>query len=175
MRSLRKYLESAWLALSYLTLALALVGASLAQADVKSERIVSAIDGSWVYDGFIYRGERYPNPNPGLRVVFTFYDDGTHRLYWSREGEPGFCERRGPYKFSEGITQLYIRVDWVNPDNHMSCASDPDMQIGRESTTAVSLTPEHLVLHMQLDGQPFYYLLKPIPVGKTALRKWHHL
>lgn len=121
---------------------------------------VPNITGQWQYDGFIYEGKTYPLPNPDLVLVFTFYDDGLTWLYWYRKNETGFCERLANYSVNqEGLKQ---KVIWVNPLNDQRCTQDPDMTAGLETITPFSVVDGVMRLHLDLNGQPLLYLLKPL-------------
>lgn len=115
--------------------------------------------GAWQYDGFLFEGHRYPNPNPDLELVFTFFEDGNSKLFWQRQNEPGFCERIAEYSLSENI--LTQKVIWVNPKNNAECGSDVDMQLGHESETEISIQGSELGFHFDLNGKPLLYILKP--------------
>ncbi len=118
--------------------------------------------GTWQYDGFLYAGHRYPNPNPDLELFFTFDTDGKSRLFWQRKNENVFCERVAEYRvFENRLTQ---KVIWVNPANAPECARDVDMQPGRESEIEVRIQGVDLVFLFDLDGKPFLYILKPAVV-----------
>ncbi|MGZ3723117.1 MAG: hypothetical protein ACXVA9_09315 [Bdellovibrionales bacterium] len=113
--------------------------------------------GDWHYDGFFYQNHRYPNPNPELKLVFTFSADHTERLYWKRDSETGFCERKGTWEFQDDV--LKQTVTWLNPDNDDSCSNDPDMQIGKATQNLIQIHETQLDLHMDLNGQDFIYIL----------------
>lgn len=118
--------------------------------------------GRWVYVGFIHDGKRFDRPNPDLMLFFSFNEEGIHQLYWSRRGEPGFCERRGPYHLEND--ELWQKVTWLNPKNDFSCGQDPDMQLNRETTNLVSLQDQELGIHMDLNGKEFIYLLQKVSI-----------
>jgi len=126
---------------------------------------VLTIVGTWQYAGFRYNGDLYPNPNPNLVLLFTFNADGTSHLIWSRKNEAGFCERRGEYRLDADV--LWQKTTWLNPANDRSCASDPDMQPGRETRTPILLSAEELAFILYLDGREFHYLLRPVPGALT--------
>lgn len=116
------------------------------------------IIGTWQYAGFRYNGDTYPNPNPNLVLKFSFDAEGNSHLIWYRTNEPGFCERRGEYRVNGD--ELWQKTTWVNPENDRSCASDPDMQLARETTTRFLLTADDLTFVLSLDGCDFFYLLR---------------
>jgi hypothetical protein len=117
--------------------------------------------GQWQYDGFFYDGHRYPNPNPDLDLTFTFNADGTDRLFYARKNESGFCERLADYRLED--EHLVQKITWTNPKNAGECGQDTDMQQGRETDTVLSLTPQELTFHLDLNGLPFLYILKRLP------------
>jgi hypothetical protein len=133
-------------------LCLLALGAS-AYADLNSD-----VAGNWQYDGFFYQGHRYPNPNPALKLTFTFNADQSERLYWKRDDEAGFCERKGTWSLQSDL--LNQTVTWLNPANDPSCAQDSDMQMGRATQNHISIDKDELSIHMDLNGQDFIYLLK---------------
>lgn len=114
--------------------------------------------GRWMYDGFFYEGNRFPNPNPDLELEFHFREDGVSRLYWERKGERGFCERLADYEITDG--ELRQRVTWVNPENASNCGNDPDMQNGRATTVPFVRKGQELWLNIGLSGKDFFYILK---------------
>lgn len=117
---------------------------------------------TWQYDGFFYQNHRYPNPNPELKLTFTFHDDHTARLYWKRDNETGFCERNGTWELKGD--SLNQNVTWLNPNNDPVCGKDPDMQLGRSTENKIDIATNaigtELNLHMQLNGNEFLYILK---------------
>lgn len=115
------------------------------------------IVGEWRYKGFIYRGQYYPNPNPKLDVEFKFNSDHTARLFWKREDEIGFCERKGDWWVKSEL--LIQSVTWLNPDNAPSCSQDPDMQMNRITENRIEISGTQLNLHLDLNGQDFIYIL----------------
>lgn len=117
-----------------------------------------SIIGTWQYAGFRYNGDTYPIPNPNLVLKFSFDTDGKSHLIWYRTNEPGFCEKRGEYQVRGD--ELWQKTTWVNPKNDRSCSSDPDMQLGRETTTRFQLSEGELVFVLNLDGRDFFYLLR---------------
>lgn len=121
---------------------------------------VPSIVGTWQYDGFLYDGHRYPNPNPSLELFFIFNSDGVSKLYWQRRNETAFCERLAKYTQSDNI--LWQKVIWINPNNSSECAKDVDMNLGQESTTTISIDKSELNFLFDLNGKAFLYILKRI-------------
>lgn len=119
----------------------------------------SVIEGTWKYDGFHYDGHRYPNPNPDLTLLFTFYGRSSSHLIWFRANESGFCERKGIFEIREN-ENLYQKVTWVNPANLGECGRDPDMQLHRETTVRFGVTEHELHLFLDLNGKEFIYILR---------------
>jgi hypothetical protein len=118
------------------------------------------IIGTWQYVGFQYEDRYYPNPNPNLILQFTFNDNLTSRLHWHRTNETGFCERLASYRVEGDF--LYQKTTWVNPDNARECYNDPDMQMGKETTTLLQCQDQQLGFVMELSGKPFIYLLENV-------------
>ncbi|MFN7263065.1 MAG: hypothetical protein ACK5UJ_04600 [Pseudobdellovibrionaceae bacterium] len=139
----------------FILLLQSVVGAQ-ATNPLDEERII----GSWKYIGFSYEGHRYNPPNPQLLVLFTFTNNHNLRLYWEYQGEPGnFCESRSHYLVKDSF--LRKETYWLNPDNHFSCAQDPDMQLGKLTTNRIFFQPDdELHLLMPLSGKDFFYVLK---------------
>jgi hypothetical protein len=119
------------------------------------------IQGEWKYSSFIYDGQTHPILTPTLDLRFWFSADGISTLRWFESDQAGFCERKAYYVVEEGNT-LYQKVFWVNPDNHSSCSSDPDMQMGRENRTTFKIENQKLMFDLQLNGQPFIYIMDRI-------------
>ncbi len=129
-------------------------------ADVEGSNSPNAFLGHWLYYRLFYQG-RFQEPlSPELRLSFSFYDNGENRLFWYRTNQPGFCERRGRYTFDAG--SLVDLVIWVNPKNSMSCSSDPDMQMGKQSTTRAELKDGEFWLYLSIGAEDFVYVFKRI-------------
>lgn len=120
-----------------------------------------ALLGAWHYTGFQYDGHRYPNPNPKLLVRFTFREDGTAHLYYNRQSESGICERISKYDVEGDV--LRQEVIWVNPRNDVSCARDPDMQMGQKTETRIVIVEPELHMYLLLNGRDFIYILERGP------------
>lgn len=125
-----------------------------------TEKSNQDIIGQWKYVGYIYDEIVYPSPNPGLFLSFTFQDDDHVKLYWKRSDEDFFCERSAKYSIVDDM--LFQEVDWVNPQNHFSCGSDPDMQLGRKTENRFVINENELKLVLELSGKPFIYVLNRI-------------
>ncbi len=116
--------------------------------------------GSWRYIAYKYRGEVLPLPNPSLDLRFTFSENGISKLRWSY-GEQELCEREAKYEIqSKGL--IYQKIIWVNPNNHISCAQDTDMQLGYESFTGYEIEDDHLMFDLELAGESFIFIMKKI-------------
>jgi hypothetical protein len=124
---------------------------SLANADEN-------ISGIWKYVGYSYQGVQQPLPNPALDLRFNFEKKQTSYLQWYYENEKGICQRQAYYEVQAG-NWLYQRVTWVNPNNHISCAKDPDMQLGKESFTPFRIENDQLLFELELNGSPFTFIL----------------
>lgn len=119
--------------------------------------------GEWKYEELIYRGSRIPRPDPNLNLTWTFYHNGTERLYWDR-GEISFCERFANFRYELNI--LHEKVFALNPDNASDCQKDPDMQIGRQTQTQLETAEKELLLHMPLGDEEIIYVLKKVEGNK---------
>lgn len=117
--------------------------------------------GNWHFIGYIYQGNFRPPLNPNLNIIFRFESDGTDYLFWNRQAENGFCERRGQFSVENGA--LNDEVLWTNPNNFVDCSQDPDMQIGKKTSTPIVLVNGQIQLNLGLAGDPFFYVFEPIP------------
>jgi len=119
------------------------------------------IIGQWFYIAKIYQGIEIPeHPESTLRLHFDFSVDGQSRLYWWHQNEGDFCERIGKYRIEAG--NLVDEVTWINPKNSPGCGLDPDMQLGRVTTTAISFRGSELLLHLYIGNEPLIYVWKKI-------------
>ena len=116
--------------------------------------------GEWKYVAFEYEGETQPLPNPDLDLRFIFSID-TVLLKWHYEREDEFCESLSEYDLREN-NWMYQKVFWLNPNNHSSCAKDPDMKLGKESLTHYSCPENKFFLDLELGGKPFVLVLEKI-------------
>jgi len=119
--------------------------------------------GEWKYEELIYRGNRIPRPDPNLNLTWTFYLNGTERLYWDR-GDMSFCERFARFKY--GFEILSEKVFAVNPDNASDCQKDPDMQMGRQTHTNLEVRDSEMLLHVPLGDEEIIYVLKKVEGNK---------
>lgn len=122
---------------------------------------VSDITGHWQYEYFNHRGTDYPVDKSSLDLKFTFNSDGTGELKWERRNVNIKCERKSIFEVRDGNT-LYQKVTWLNPDNHVSCAEDKDMQQDSESLTRFDISGNVLTFYLDLSGEPLYYYLSRI-------------
>ena len=116
--------------------------------------------GEWMLSGLIYRGQEIPPLNPKLNLRWTFYENGTERLFWNRTGEQGFCERFANYRIQDG--HLHETVFAVNPLNGHECIQDPDMQVGRQTATRIEFNNKNIHLHLQLGDEVIIYILQEV-------------
>lgn len=126
------------------SLALPFGGAFAFQGIMEGEEI----HGRWLWTGMLVEGQIKPPPNPALKIFYEFRPDGTATLKWSRDNEPGFCERRSTYFVREQL--IFEKIEWIHPDNAGECSRDPDMQLGREVQTPFSMDGGDLVIFMNL-------------------------
>lgn len=125
----------------------------------RAERILASdrdIVGDWRFDRIILDGEERPPFNPDLIIEFNFREDGSDTLLWYRNNEKGFCERDGRYAFDGEF--LRDKVTWVNPQNRFDCARDPDMQLGRETSTPTVMKNGELYMTFDVDDQTLTYI-----------------
>lgn len=120
----------------------------------------TVLKGEWKLTEMVYRGVRVPPLNPKLNLSWTFFENGTDRLFWSRTGESGFCERFANYEILE--SKLHEEVFAVNPMNSADCAQDPDMQAGRDTTNVIEINQDEILLHLQLAEEELIYVLKEV-------------
>ncbi len=114
--------------------------------------------GHWKFSELIYRGERLPLPNPDLNLNWTFFKNGTERLYWDRGGTAVFCERFSFYSVIENGIEL--ETNFVNPRNASDCAKDPDMQLGKKAKIKIDVLVGELHFYFQLGEEELIYVLK---------------
>jgi hypothetical protein len=116
--------------------------------------------GNWLYYRLYYQDHFQEPLSPELRLTFSFYDNGEDNLQWYRTNQPGTCERRGKFTFDgKNLDDLVI---WVSPKNHMSCGSDPDMQLGKHSVTRAEIKDGEFWLYLSLGAEDFVYVFKRI-------------
>lgn len=118
------------------------------------------LQGEWKYEELIYQGHRIPRPDPNLNLTWTFYSNGTERLYWDRGGQD-FCERFCRFKYEDGL--LSENIFAINPDNAFECQKDTDMQAGRQTQSKLDIASTELLLHVPLGDEEIIYVLKKVP------------
>lgn len=112
----------------------------------------AAIRGGWYLDHIIYQGESRPPFNPDLQITFDFSEDGISHLFWFRNNEVGFCERKATYTYTDCL--MTETITWVNPENAAECGRDPDMQLGRKTSTPAIIDDEgNLRLYLPLGDE----------------------
>ncbi len=115
-----------------------------------------ALLGIWLFTSMIYHGQSVPPLNPALKISFQFEKNGISTLYYKRDDEVGFCERKA--NFSLNKNQLKQTVIWVNPENSGTCGVDPDMQMGHESLTQAEIINDKLNLKFQMGEDDLFYV-----------------
>lgn len=125
--------------------------------------IAEVLLGEWKYEELIYQGQRIQRPDPNLNLTWTFFSNGTERLFWNRGGKD-FCERFASFKFEAGI--LFENSFAVNPGNASECNKDPDMQTGRQTQSKLNITDTELLLHVPLGDEEIIYVLKKVTGSK---------
>jgi len=143
-------------------LASAVTGTPCADA-ASSFRARSVVEGRWVFFRMIYQGQERPPLNPDLLILLELRPDGTDRLFWTRQGQEGFCERLAHY--TDEAPFLSEEIYWANPRNARECARDPDMTPGRKGSTRVEIHPgtgspggEVLYMHLGLGDETLIYV-----------------
>jgi hypothetical protein len=124
-----------------------------------SENSTPSIVGSWQYIHYIYKDQIFPKPNPSLYLTWTFFENGSERLYWDYGDNQIFCERWGRFELKPNY--LVEEVLFLNPKNSSDCSRDPDMQIPRKTTTKISFSEDHIHLHLQVGDEELIYVLAP--------------
>jgi len=119
------------------------------------------LEGEWKLTGMIYHGHLIPPLNPNLNLRWTFFANGTDRLYWDRTGESGFCERFAHYTIQDNL--LHEKVFAVNSRNNPDCAKDPDMQMDRKTANPVEFQQNQILLHLQMGDEELIYVLEEVP------------
>lgn len=119
------------------------------------------IAGTWFYYKKIYQGHEMPEPPEAkLRLYISFSRDGISRLWYWHEGDGDFCERRGVYEWENSL--LHDRITWVNPRNSSYCSQDPDMQLGHESYTPLSLNGGEIWLSVSVGDESLIYVWRKV-------------
>jgi len=118
--------------------------------------------GIWLFTSLFYQGNIIPPPNPNLKLYYYFESQSRNQIYYYRENETGFCRRWATYTVSASADQTGVlsqKINEVDPDNHMSCGQDPDMQMGVESKTNYHIDPQgQLHLHLSLGDEAIEYI-----------------
>lgn len=122
-----------------------------------------SVEGRWQFYKKIFKGQEMPEPpSATLRMFYEFTPQGESRLWWWHEGERDHCQRRGKFRV-EGET-LVDETTWIDPDNTMHCAQDPDMQPGKVSRTPFRFRGPDLSLELHINGEPLEMVWRRDPV-----------
>lgn len=125
--------------------------------------------GEWKAIGYYYEDQFIQPSDPQLTLLFSFNNDGTHRLFWQMKGESSFCERKGDW-YLEG-DQLFVHTTWVNPANGPSCSADPDMQLNLKTQSTISITDEHkLWIQIPFSDSYMIYVWELVQSDKRSTR-----
>ena len=116
--------------------------------------------GHWKFSEMIYRGEKVPLPNPDLNLNWTFFKNGTERLYWDRGDTSGFCERFSYFNVETNV--LSVETLFLNPRNASDCSKDPDMQVGKNAKIKIDVLKDELHFYFQLGEEELIYVLRPV-------------
>lgn len=117
---------------------------------------MNALLGLWLFTSIIYNGQTQPRPNPNLIMTLNFVSESQNILKYSRENEPGFCERTAEYVWNDGL--LIQKVIAVHPENASFCLQDPDMVLGTESATPLEQTSDALLMTLGLGDETLTYI-----------------
>lgn len=111
---------------------------------------ISLIVGLWTFEALtpLTHQPLITVPTGTEKLVYEFKADGSDRLHWSLLDEGQFCERTGTYTWADN--QLTTTITAVNPANHQSCSSDPDMVVGTQATTPARIENDKLILTLKL-------------------------
>jgi hypothetical protein len=153
----------AWL---WLGLLLTSLHASACLPPASPETPRSPLIGKWQFYKVIYKGEERPPFNPSLILTFEFKDDGEDILRWERQGESGFCERKGRWNYADNF--LEDEVVWVNPENNRDCGMDPDMRMGNKTRTRAELHKGDFHLYFPVNEEILVYVFKRTDVEATS-------
>lgn len=112
--------------------------------------------GKWKFTKIRYDGVVQPRPNPTLHLYFEFDSSGTDRLYWTREGEKTYCERKAQFRCTpEFIHELVV---WVNPNNSFECQKDPDMKLGQQIRSVYKMVDGNFETELGLGDKTITYI-----------------
>lgn len=115
------------------------------------------IIGTWFFESYRYQDQVFERPNPYLHIYYSFAEDQTSRLHWTRINENGFCERYAKYEWID--QHLYEFITWVNPNNNPDCASDPDMQPGNRNRLDIKwVNADQFELRVQAGDNDIWYI-----------------
>jgi hypothetical protein len=120
----------------------------------------SPIFGKWKFFKMSIDGTEMPPRDQRMELTFTFDEEGVSTLYWSYDSGATFCERKGRYLFQDGF--LVDEIYWANPKNKFDCAVDPDMQVGRRSTSKVDFSDDEFVLYIPFSSKEILYYWKKV-------------
>jgi hypothetical protein len=129
-------------------------------SETRANPIEISLEGTWKFSKIIYQNQPIPMPNPDLFLTWTFFLNGTDRLYWDR-GTAEFCERFAHYKIVDG--EFFEEIFAVNPRNASDCAQDPDMQLGRKTKNKIQVLETEIRLFFSLGDEEVTYVLLPLP------------
>lgn len=125
--------------------------------------------GEWRLTKMEYQGQIQDPHDPSLELVWTFFQNGSERLFWRHTDQNGFCEAFGNYKNTiqnstnlETVGIISVKTFAVNPSNDGSCAKDPDMQTGSSATTQYKLKDNSLYIRLGLGDDEIYYIFSKI-------------
>ncbi len=127
---------------------------------------MSNLLGIWLFTSLFYQGQIIPPPNPNLKLYYFFESQSRNQIYYYRENESGHCRRWANYSLTMSADQTGVitqKINELDPDNHMSCGQDPDMQLNVESKTQFHIDQDgKLHLHLALGDEPIEYIFTHI-------------
>jgi len=121
---------------------------------------MNSLIGLWLFVGLFYHGEVRPPLNPDLRIYYSFINETENELYYYRNHEDGYCRRRALYKIKDSWIEQ--KITFVDPNNHSSCAMDPDMQLGKISYSHFRWVNRQFYLEVPMGQEKIEFIFEPI-------------
>ena len=127
--------------------------------NLNATEVSSSHFGCWKLESVKWQNKIRPPFNPNLQLYFILYKNDTLRVYWNFKNDPDtFCERVSRYNYDGEI--LDETVMWLHPENSPECSKDPDMHVGRNMLTPLSVENDKLTLHLTFSGDNLDYIYK---------------
>lgn len=118
--------------------------------------MISQLIGLWMYTGLIFHGQPAVKPSPELVIYYQFTNQTENTLFYFRQGDRGFCERKALYSATDRT--ISQKITEVNQSNSEVCSQDPDMQMGRLATTHFEIINDQLYLYLNLGDDELVYV-----------------